>query len=193
MLTLPLFVNFTVCVLFCPTVTFPKLSEAGEIARPACVPVPLSEIVEGELAASLAIVRVPVTAPDDGGANCIWSDPLCPTPITLSGLPPTAVNPAPEMLAESILMVAVPVFVNESVWVGLLPTPTLPKLRVVALGVRTPVPSAPGLAALWALVNPAQLERLMTTRMDAKAGSQANNPRQPVCLAPRYKAAVCIR
>jgi hypothetical protein len=67
--TLPLFVNLTVWVLLCPTVTFPKLREAGDIVSPACVPVPLSEIVRGELAASLAIERLPVTAPADGGAN----------------------------------------------------------------------------------------------------------------------------
>ena len=67
--TLPLLVSFMVCVLLCPTVTFPKLSEAGDIVSPGWVPVPLSETVNGELAASLAIERLPVTAPADGGAN----------------------------------------------------------------------------------------------------------------------------
>jgi len=69
--TFPLFVNCTACVLVCPTVTFPKLSEAGDIVKPGCVPVPVSEIVKGEFAASLAIVRLPVTAPAEGGANWI--------------------------------------------------------------------------------------------------------------------------
>lgn len=69
--TFPLFVSFTACEVLWPNVMFPKLSEAGEIANPACVPVPVRETVKGELAASLAIVRLPVTAPPDGGANWI--------------------------------------------------------------------------------------------------------------------------
>src|ERR1700730_10403957 len=69
--TFPLFVSCTACVLLWPTVTFPKLREAGEIVRPGWVPVPVREIVKGELPASLTIERLPVTAPADGGANCI--------------------------------------------------------------------------------------------------------------------------
>ena len=185
--TLPLFVSFTVCELLCPTVTFPKLSEVGDMVSPACVPVPLKAIFKGELAESLAIERLPVTAPPDGGANLIWSDPLWPTPITLSGLPPTAVNPAPEMLAESMLTVAVPVFVNDSVWVELLPTAMLPKLRLVALGVKIPELGSPVLGEC-ALVTPAQLERLMTARTDARAASQANRPWWVACLPSGTKA-----
>ena len=113
--TFPVFVSCTGRVLLWPTVTFPKLREAGEIVSPGCVPVPVSEIVKGELAASLTIDRLPVAAPADGGANCIWIVPLCPTRIALNGLPPTAEKPAPEMFADWILTVPVPVFVNVSV------------------------------------------------------------------------------
>ena len=65
----PLFVSFTLCVLLWPTVTFPKPTDAGDIARPACVPVPVSEIERGELEASLVTVKVPLTADADCGAN----------------------------------------------------------------------------------------------------------------------------
>jgi hypothetical protein len=68
-LEFPLLVRVTVCVALCPTVTFPKLTEAGVIARPGCIPVPLNEIVRGELEASLMTERVPVAAAAEVGAN----------------------------------------------------------------------------------------------------------------------------
>lgn len=101
--------------------------------------------------------------------------PLCPTEIALSGLPPTAVNPAPEMLADEILTVPVPVFVNVSVWVALLPTARLPKVRVEALGVKMPAPGEPGVPppGVLALVKPAQLERPATARSTATVARRA--------------------
>jgi len=68
-LALPVLVNVTVCVPVCPTITFPKFTEAGETARPGCVPVPLNEITRGEFVASLTTVKVPEAAPADEGAN----------------------------------------------------------------------------------------------------------------------------
>lgn len=65
---LPLFVSWTLCAPLCPTTTLPKLKEEGAIVKPVCVPVPLNEIITGELEASLTIVRLPVTAPSDVGA-----------------------------------------------------------------------------------------------------------------------------
>ena len=68
-LVVPVFVNCTFWVLVCPTMTFPKVSAEGEMLRPVCVPVPLSETIIGELEASLITVRLPVTAPAAVGAN----------------------------------------------------------------------------------------------------------------------------
>lgn len=68
-LPLPVFVKVTVCEPLWPTVTFPKLSELGDIVMPVCVPVPFSEIVRGELEASLVITRVPDAKPEDCGTN----------------------------------------------------------------------------------------------------------------------------
>jgi hypothetical protein len=70
---------------------------------------------------------------------------LCPTAMALSGLPPTTLNPAPVMLADAMLTVAVPVFVMLRVWLALFPTETFPKLRVLVLGVKIPAPGVPGL------------------------------------------------
>jgi hypothetical protein len=68
-LVVPVLVNCTFWVLLCPTVTFPNVSAEGETLRPVCVPVPLIEIANGELEASLITVRLPVIAPAAVGAN----------------------------------------------------------------------------------------------------------------------------
>ena len=68
-LEVPLLVSFTVCVPLCPTTTFPNVSADGAIVKPVCVPVPAIAIANGELDASLKIVRLPVIAPPDVGAN----------------------------------------------------------------------------------------------------------------------------
>ena len=65
----PLLVNWTVCVLVCPTVTFPKFNDAGETVMPGCVPVPVSEMLSGVFEASLATERLAVAAPEACGAN----------------------------------------------------------------------------------------------------------------------------
>lgn len=65
----PVFVNCTLWVPVCPTTTFPKVSAEGAIAKPVCVPVPVSEIITGEFEASLTTVKLPVTAPAAVGAN----------------------------------------------------------------------------------------------------------------------------
>src|SRR5271170_4787846 len=68
-LELPLFVSFTLCVPLCPTTTFPNVNADGAIVKPVCVPVPVIAIASGELEASLTIVKLPVIAPADVGAN----------------------------------------------------------------------------------------------------------------------------
>jgi len=65
----PVFVNLTFCEAVWPTVMLPKFKVAGDTDRPACAPVPLSEIVSGELEASLTTVRAPLVAPLAVGAN----------------------------------------------------------------------------------------------------------------------------
>jgi hypothetical protein len=68
-LELPLFISLTLWVPLCPTTTFPNVKADGVIAKPVCVAVPVMEITSGELEASLTIVKLPVTAPADVGAN----------------------------------------------------------------------------------------------------------------------------
>lgn len=66
----PVFVNVTDTGAVEPTATLPKLSLAGLAdSPPLAIPVPLSEIANGEFEASLVMVKVPVAAPVALGAN----------------------------------------------------------------------------------------------------------------------------
>lgn len=68
----------SVCVLVTPTATLPKLTVEGitEICGCGCTPVPLNEIVAGELVAVLTTLMLPETAPAVAGANFAVSERL---------------------------------------------------------------------------------------------------------------------
>jgi hypothetical protein len=52
-----------------PTATFPKLTDGGVLAKPACVPAPVNAIVIGEFGALLTIEMLPVAFPTEVGKN----------------------------------------------------------------------------------------------------------------------------
>src|SRR5208337_1259976 len=52
-----------------PTMTFPKLALAGETEICGWTPVPLTEIVAGELVALLTMLRLPAALPAEAGAK----------------------------------------------------------------------------------------------------------------------------
>jgi hypothetical protein len=87
----PVLDRFTDTDPVAPTTTFPKLTDAGVLARPGCVPVPVNATVRGEFEASLAIVKLPVALPFAWGANAILTVTLCPTPSEPEGLPEATV------------------------------------------------------------------------------------------------------
>ncbi len=66
---LPPFWSVMVCELLVPLTTLPKLALVGLAEICAWVPVPESGIVSGEFEALLVIVKLPVTAISDVGAN----------------------------------------------------------------------------------------------------------------------------
>jgi hypothetical protein len=68
-LAVPLFFSVIACTLLLPTFTLPKFSLAGEAPSCACVPVPLSAIVNGEFGPLFAIEMPPLAAPAAVGAN----------------------------------------------------------------------------------------------------------------------------
>ncbi len=67
----PLLERFTDADPLAPVTTFPKLTDVGVLAKPACVPVPDSATENGEFDASLAIVKLPAALPDACGAKAI--------------------------------------------------------------------------------------------------------------------------
>jgi hypothetical protein len=134
------FVIVIFCELLPPTLTLPKLKDNGATERPGCVPMPVSETASGEFEASLVTVNVPFAAPVACGANCIWTETVCPTATDPDGLAPTTENPVPEIAAWEIFTAAVPVLVNVKLCsVDVLPIAMLPKLALPELALKTPV------------------------------------------------------
>jgi hypothetical protein len=107
-----------------------------------CVPVPLRFTVAGELVALLVMVTVPATVPVAAGAKVTFRVAVWPTPRICPLLTPPALKPGPAMLAPEIVTLAVPVLVRVTGRVLLLLTFTLPKAKVVGLGVSFSVAGA---------------------------------------------------
>jgi len=103
------------------------------------------------------------------------------------------VNPAPVIAAPEILTVAVPVLVTITVCVAVPPTETFPKLTLVGLGVRTPVPGVPDCPPPGSPteVYPAQLESATLARTTRKIARKANSLLGP--LEQDNPCCVCVR
>lgn len=67
MLAVPEFVSVIVCVALLPRTTLPKFTGDGLAVSVPCVPVPLNEIVRGELGALLVIEMLPLALPTADG------------------------------------------------------------------------------------------------------------------------------
>ena len=74
----PVLDRLTDTVPLAPTTTFPKLTDAGVLDRPGCVPAPVKEMVIGEFGALLATEIIPVAFPADVGENFVVKLTLCP-------------------------------------------------------------------------------------------------------------------
>ncbi len=120
-------------VLVTPTVTLPKFVLPGITEICGCTPLPLSEIVAGELVALLTKLRLPVALPTVAGAKLTASEILWPAARVMAPLKPLKLNPAPVMAACERLTLAVPVFVSTRAWDPELPTRVLPNFRLLAL------------------------------------------------------------
>jgi len=118
-------------------------------------PLPLSAIVAGEFAALLFTNTLPVTEPVAVGAKFTLNVVLCPAP-KLSGVNPLIVKPAPETLSEETFTLVLPVLLNVTVWLLLLPTFTFPKLKLL------------GPAASWLVaVTPVPLSAMLVGELEA--------------------------
>ena len=145
----PVFDRVTFIVLFIPTGTLPKETAEGFADNEGVgvvVPVPESETTAGELAALLAIVALPVTAPEAAGVKTIGMVALPPTAMLTGSVRFPSENPIPVKVIPPVAMVTVlcPVFVAVTDIVLLPPTLMVPKGKEVgATFNETPVLTTP--------------------------------------------------
>ncbi len=123
----------SIWVLVTPTVTLLKLTLVGITEIWGCTPLPLSEIVAGELVALLTTLRLPVALPAVAGAKLTVSVKLWPAARVMAPEKPLTANPAPVMATCEMLTLAVPVFVSATPLEAEVPTRILPKFRLLVL------------------------------------------------------------
>jgi hypothetical protein len=143
-LPVPVLVRVTVWQPLLPTVTFPKLRLAGDAPRRRPVtPVPPSVTAAGELVALPTTEMVPLTLPVVVGAKIALKVTLWPE-VSVRGSERALIpKPTPLTVACETVTLPVPESVRVTVRELLLPTVTLPKLRVEGLALSsrvTPVP-----------------------------------------------------
>ena len=142
----------SVCVDEVPVFTFPKLKllELKLRVSVAATPVPVSAKVAGEPGALLVMVRLPLALPVDVGENCALNVLACPG-VNVSGrVNPLVLNALPVTLTCETVNAAVPVLLSWMVWESVVPTATLPKLKLDGVMLNpacTPVPVT-GMTAL---------------------------------------------
>jgi hypothetical protein len=97
------------------------------------LPVPLNATASGEFVALLVTVTLPVNAPLLAGVKVAFSEAVFPGATTCPAEIPVALNPAPDTLTFEIVTFEFPLLVNVTLCALLLPTLTLPKLKLVGL------------------------------------------------------------
>jgi hypothetical protein len=131
----PAFVKTTPSELVLPVNTLPKsrlptlaVSIGADVSA-----LPLVEIANGELGASLAREIDPVTFPAELGANTMLNVVLCPGPMLMGTVKPEVLNPAPATLALEIVTLPVPGFCSITVCDALEPMATAGKLALIGV------------------------------------------------------------
>ena len=107
-------------------------------AVPGVTPVPLNGMFSVGFDPSEVMVTPPVALPPVVGANFTLKLTLCPAFNVTGNANPLMLKPVPEALAAVILRLDPPEFVSVCVRDWLLPTCTLPKLKVVGLAATAP-------------------------------------------------------
>jgi hypothetical protein len=162
-----------------PTTTLPKLRLVGDTANwPAAVPVPESAILSGELDAFDTTDRLPLTAAALVGAKAVVKVTLWFAVSVRGKVKPLMEKTDPVKFACEMVIVDPPVLVSVSDKLALLPTCTLPKVRLVGFAVSapcvTPVPeSGRFMAASEALEVKATLPLELPAVWGAKATEKA--------------------
>ena len=105
---------------------------------PAVTAVPDREMARDGFDASLVIANVPVGVPDVVGVNTTLNDLLAPAAKVNGKVIPLKLNPEPVTFACETVTADPPLLVTVSVKVWLLPTTTLPKVKLGALAASVP-------------------------------------------------------
>ena len=115
----------------------------------------------GEFAALLVMVTLPVTPPVAAGAKTTFKVAVCPG-VRISPLDrPLTLKPAPKKTTLEMVILEVPELVNVTFWLLLVPTLTLPKLKVEALAVSCPGTALTVRVAALLVTLPAELLTVM--------------------------------
>lgn len=112
---------------------------ATHVLKFDCTPVPLMEIVEGELVALLATVTPPVTLPVEMGAKVTFKAADCPGVRTVPEDQLLALKPAPVTPTLEIVTLELPEFLRVTPRVLVAPVSMLPKLKLAGLTLRDSV------------------------------------------------------
>ena len=107
--------------------------------------------------ALLATVTLPVTLPVDAGAKVTFSVTIWPGVMICPLLTPEAVKPAPEIMTLETVILELPELVKFMLKLLLLPTFTLPKVRVDALAASGPAAGLTVREAALLVTLPAEL------------------------------------
>ena len=134
----PVFVSVKVCDFVCPSVTLPKAKLVGEMLNPGCVPVPVSEMVSGELFALLTTDTLPVALAAVVGANTTLSVAVAAAFNVKGVVMPFTLKPVPLAAMLDIWTAAVPVLLKITCFVALLPVFTLPKVTELGFACNCP-------------------------------------------------------
>src|SRR3974390_228736 len=141
----PLLVRVTLLVLELPALTLPKLKLVGfaETLTVEATPVPLKEMVAGELGAVLETTTAPVRLPAVAGANTALKLVLAPAARVAGVFKPLTLYPAPLTVSCEMVRDVFPLFVRVKACDLVCPSTTLPKLKLEGVMFNplwTPVP-----------------------------------------------------
>lgn len=122
-----------------PTATVPNARLAGLAeSPPAAAPVPVRLMLSGEVGASEVTVMLPLALPEEVGLNSTLKLVLWLGPNVIGVVAPEMLNPVPLAAICEIVTVDPPVLVRVSESDELLPTVTVPNLRLLGLAVSAP-------------------------------------------------------
>ena len=128
-------VSVAVSELLLPSLTFPKfrLDVLSPRIRVAATPVPLSVIVSGDAGALLTSCIDPVTLPAELGPKTALNVAVLPAAIVTGAVIPEVLNPAPVVVTDEIVTLALPPFVRVKLCELLVPVVTLPNVALVGV------------------------------------------------------------